>query len=67
MLVTFRLKDKEVLSCDDLTAFTYKLNTEKEELEVYKNNEFLGYYLMVYGITEDEFIDYLNSTKIEIS
>ena len=59
MLVTFRFKDTDTLSCGSLDDFTYKLNDEKKELEIYKKDEFLGYYAAVYGIPEEEFIEYI--------
>ena len=57
-LVTIRFKDKDTLLCDNLDKLTFKLNEEKQELEIYKNNEFQGYYCSIVGITEDEFIKY---------
>ena len=66
MLVTFRFKDKETLLCDSLDNLTFKLNEEKQELEIYKDNQFQGYYTMVYGITEDEFIKYVQDQQIEV-
>ena len=66
MLVTFRFKDKETLLCDSLDNLTFKLNEEKQELEIYKDNQFQGYYAMVYGITEDEFIKYVQDRQIEV-
>ena len=64
--VTIRFKDKDTLLCDSLDRLTFKLNEEKQELEVYKNNEFKGYYCSILGITEDEFIKYLQDQQIEI-
>ena len=66
MLVTFRFKDKDTLLCDSLDNLTFKLNEEKQELEIYKDNKFQGYYAMVYGIDEDEFIKYIQDQQIEI-
>lgn len=66
MLVTIRLKDKDTLLCDGLDNFTFKPNEEKQEIEVYKNNEFQGYYCSILGITEDEFIKYIQDRQIEI-
>ena len=65
-LVTIRFKDKDTLLCDSLDRLTFKLNEEKRELEIYKNNEFKGYYCSILGITEDEFIKYLQDQQIEI-
>ena len=65
-LVTIRFKDKDTLLCDNLDKITFKLNEEKQELEIYKNNEFKGYYRSILGITEDEFIKYLQDQQIEI-
>ena len=64
--VTIRFKDKDTLLCDSLDWLTFKLNEEKRELEIYKNNEFKGYYRSILGITEDEFIKYLQDQQIEI-
>ena len=36
--VTIRFKDKDTLLCDSLDRLTFKLNEEKQELEIYKNN-----------------------------
>lgn len=66
MLVTFRFKDKNTLLCDSLDNLFFKLNEEKQELEIYKDGEFQGYYAMVYGISEDEFIKYIQDQQIEI-
>ena len=41
-LVTIRFKDKDTLLCGSLDNFTFKLNEEKQELEIYKNGEFQG-------------------------
>ena len=65
-LVTIRLKDKATLLCDSLDNFTFKLNEEKQELEIYKNNEFQGYYCSIVGITEDELIKYVQDRQVEI-
>ena len=66
MLVTFRFKNNDILCCGGLDEFIYKFNDEKEELEIYKNNEFLGYYAAVYGISEDEFVKYIQDLQVEI-
>lgn len=34
MLVTFRFKDNDTLLCDSLDNLTFKLNEEKQELEI---------------------------------
>ena len=65
-LVTIRFKDKDTLLCDNLDKFTFKFNEEKQELEIYKNDEFQGYYCSIVGITEDEFIKYIQDRQIEI-
>lgn len=65
-LVTFRFRNTDILHCDSLDNLTFKFNDEKEELEIYKNNEFLGYYAAVYGITEEEFVKYVQDRQIEI-
>ena len=65
-LVTIRFKDKDTLLCASLDRLTFKLNEEKQELEIYKNDEFQGYYCSILGITEDEFIKYLQDQQIEI-
>ena len=41
-----------------------KLNEEKQELEIYKNNEFHGYYCSIVGITEDELIKYIQDKLV---
>ena len=66
MLVTIRLKDNDVLLCDSLNNLTFKLNEEKQELEIYKDNKFQGYYCSILGINEDEFIKYVQDQQIEI-
>ena len=58
MLVTFRFKDNDTLLCDSLDNLTFKLNEEKQELEIYKDNQFQGYYATYYGIAEQEIIKY---------
>ena len=65
-LVTIRFKDKDALLCDSLDRLTFKLNEEKQELEIYKNDEFQGYYCSILGITEDVFIKYIQDRQIEI-
>ena len=65
-LVTIRFKDKATLLCDSLDRLTFKLNEEKQELEIYKNGEFQGYYWSILGITEDEFIKYIQDRQVEI-
>ena len=65
-LVTIRFKDKDTLLCDSLDRLTFNLNEEKQELEIYKNNEFQGYYFNILGITEDEFIKYIQDRQVEI-
>ena len=64
--VTIRFKDKDTLLCDSLDRLTFKLNDEKPELQAYKNSEFQGYYCSILGITEDEFIKYIQDQQIEI-
>jgi len=66
MLVTFRFKDTDILHCDDLEAFTFKLNENKKELEVYKDGKFLGNYIEICGIAEDDFIKYVNDSQVEV-
>lgn len=66
MLVTIRFKDKDTLLCDSLDNLTFKLNEEKQELEIYKDGKFQGYYCNILGITEDEFIKYIQDQQIEI-
>jgi len=63
MLVTFRFKENTVLYCGDPFELDYKL--ENEELALYKNNEFLGYYVSVIGISEEEFIKIVENYFIE--
>ena len=63
-LVTIRFKDKDTLLCDNLDKFTFKFNEEKQELEIYKNDEFQGYYCSIVGITEDEFIKYIQDKLV---
>ena len=65
-LVTIRFKNKDTLLCDNLDKLTFKFNEEKQELEIYKNDEFQGYYCSIVGITEDEFIKYIQDRQIEI-
>ena len=65
-LVTIRFKDKATLLCDSLDRLTFKLNEEKQELEIYKNGEFQGYYCSILGITEDAFIKYIQDRQVEI-
>ena len=63
-LVTIRFKDKDTLLCANLDKLTFKFNDEKQELEIYKNNEFQGYYCSIVGITEDEFIKYIQDKLV---
>ena len=63
-LVTIRFKDKATLLCDNLDKLAFKLNEERQELEIYKNNEFQGYYCSIVGITEDEFIKYIQDKLV---
>ena len=63
-LVTIRFKDKDVSLCTSLDRLTFKLNEEKQELEIYKNNEFQGYYCSIVGITEDELIKYIQDKLV---
>ena len=63
-LVTIIFKDKDVSLCTSLDRLTFKLNEEKQELEIYKNNEFQGYYCGILGITEDEFIKYIQDKLV---
>ena len=65
-LVTIRLKDKDALLCDSLDSLAFKLNEEKQELEIYKNGEFQGYYHSVVGMTEDDFIKHVQDWQVEI-
>lgn len=65
-LVTIRFKDKDALLCDSLDSLAFKLNEEKQELEIYKNNEFQGYYRGIVGMTEDDFIKYVQDRQVEI-
>lgn len=61
MMVTFTLKDKEALVCDSLDNFDFSLNFDKEEVEVYKKGEFLGYYRDVVGTTEEDLFQYITT------
>ena len=63
-LVTIRFKHKDTLLCDNLDKHAFKLNEERQELEIYKNNEFQGYYFSIVGITEDEFIKYIQDKLV---
>ena len=63
-LVTIRFKDKDTLLCDNLDKLAFKLNEERQELEIYKNNEFQGYYCSIVGRTEDEFIKYIQDKLV---
>ena len=60
-IVTIRLKDKEALVADALENFDFALDSEKGEVEVYRNNTLLGYYENIYGITVDELLDYIQN------
>ena len=55
-LITIRFKDKDTLLCNSLDSFTFKLNEEKQELEIYKDGKFQGYGHSICGIAEDEFV-----------
>ena len=66
MLVTIRFKDKDTLLCDSLDNLTFKLNEEKQELEIYKDEKFQGYYCSILGMTEDDFIKYIQDQQVEI-
>ena len=48
------------------TGEMIKLNEEKQELEIYKNNKFQGNYCSILGITEDDFIKYIQDRQVEI-
>ena len=65
-LVTFRLKNIDNLVCDSLDNFSFKLNDERQELEIYKGSEYLGDYLAIYGIREDDFIKYIQDLQVEV-
>lgn len=66
-LVTIRLKDNDVLLCDSLNNLTFKLNEEKQELEIYKDGKFQGYYCNIIGMDEEEFIKFVIDSQIEIT
>ena len=63
MLVTIRFKDKDTLLCSSLDSLTFKLNAEKQEVEIYKDGKFQGYYYNIFGIAEDEFIKYIQDSQ----
>lgn len=63
MLVTLRFKDKETLCACYLPELDFKL--ENEELAIYKNNELLGYYRGITGISEEEFIEFIENYLLE--
>lgn len=53
-LIGIRLEDRIVY--DSINNFSIKLNDEKQVVEVYKDNNYLGILSSVIGIDEDEFI-----------
>lgn len=63
-LITIRFKDKDTLLCSSLDSFTFKLNEEKQELEIYKDGKFQGYGHSIYGMTEDELVKYIQDQQI---
>ena len=68
MLVTLRFKDKETLCACYLPELDFKL--ENEELAVYKSDELLGYYRGITGMSEEDFVkfveNYLTERAVEI-
>ena len=68
MVVTLKFKENNVLYSRDFDELDFKL--EDEELAVYREGEFLGYYEKVVGISEDEFLklveNYIIITEIEV-
>ena len=63
-LITIRFKDKDTLLCNSLDSFTFKLNEEKQELEIYKDGKFQGYGHSICGIAEDEFVKYIQDQQV---
>lgn len=57
MLTTFNFKDKEVASCLDIEELDYKI--EKDNLAIYKSEEFLGYYSHLVGMPEEDFLEFV--------
>lgn len=53
-LIGIRIEDRIVY--DSINNFSIKLNDEKQVVEVYKDNNYLGVLSSVIGIDEDEFI-----------
>lgn len=60
-LVTITFKDREALVCGLLEDFDFALNSEKEEIEVYKDHEFIGYYQSIVGTTEEDLFEYISN------
>jgi hypothetical protein len=65
-LVTIRFKNKDTLLCSSLDNLTFKLNEEKQELEIYKDGKFQGYGHSICGIAEDELVKYIQDQQINI-
>ena len=63
-LITIRFKDKDTLLCNSLDSFTFKLNEEKQELEVYKDGKFQGYCHSICGIAEDALVKYIQDQQL---
>lgn len=53
-LIGIRIEDRIVY--DSINNFSIKLNDEKQIVEVYRDNNYLGVLSSVVGIDEDEFI-----------
>lgn len=63
-LITVRFKNKDTLLCSSLDNLTFKLNEEKQELEVYKDGKFQGYGYSICGVTEDELVKYIQDQQV---
>ncbi len=70
MLVTFTFSDTDNLYCGWLDDLSFKLNNKTNKLEVYKEDKFLGNYQSIVGISEEDFIkfvqDYFVKHNLEI-
>ena len=66
MLLTFKFKDNDVLYAGYIPELDFKL--EGDEIAVYKNENLLGYFERVVGISDEEFLklidDHLNNRDI---
>lgn len=60
-MVTIRLDGDKNPVCDDLKNFDFALDSEKDEVEVYRNNQLLGYYRGIIGASEEELLDYIKN------